>query len=41
MARAARAIRSAMQANSGALALRILRQGQQIFVAVTPTKTAG
>ncbi|WP_284945326.1 Do family serine endopeptidase [Acidisoma cladoniae] len=38
---AARAIRAAIHANSGALALRILRQGQPIFVAVTPAKTAG
>jgi serine protease Do len=38
---AARAIRAAMQQNGGALALRILRQGQPIFVAVTPTKAAG
>jgi len=38
---AARAIRTAVHANNGALALRILRQGQPIFVAVTPAKTAG
>jgi hypothetical protein len=37
---AAQAIRQAIKTNSNALALRILRNGQPIFVAVTP-KTAG
>jgi serine protease Do len=38
---AASAIRSALQGSGGAVALRILRQGQPIFVAITPDKTAG
>jgi serine protease Do len=37
---AAQAIRQAIKTNGNALALRILRNGQPIFVAVTP-KTAG
>ena len=38
---AASAIHKALHDNSGAVALRILRQGQPIFVAITPDKTAG
>lgn len=38
---AASAIRSALHNGGGAVALRILRQGQPIFVAITPDKTAG
>ncbi|HTI03509.1 MAG TPA: Do family serine endopeptidase [Acidisoma sp.] len=38
---AATAIRGALHDNNGAVALRILRQGQPIFVAITPDKTAG
>jgi serine protease Do len=38
---AASAIHNALHANSGAVALRILRQGQPIFVAITPDKTSG
>jgi serine protease Do len=38
---AASAIHRALQGNGGAVALRILRQGQPIFVAITPSKTSG
>jgi serine protease Do len=38
---AASAIHSALHDNGGAVALRILRQGQPIFVAITPDKTSG
>ncbi|GAB0118561.1 serine peptidase [Acidisoma sp. 7E03] len=38
---AASAIRSALHDGGGAVALRILRQGQPIFVAITPDKSAG
>jgi serine protease Do len=38
---AASAIHKALHDNSGAVALRILRQGQPIFVAITPDKTSG
>jgi serine protease Do len=38
---AASAIHKALHDNSGAVALRILRQGQPIFVAITPDKTPG
>jgi serine protease Do len=38
---AASAIRSALHESGGAVALRILRQGQPIFVAITPDKTSG
>ncbi|MCB8875140.1 Do family serine endopeptidase [Acidisoma silvae] len=38
---AASAIHAALQSGGGAVALRILRQGQPIFVAITPDKTAG
>jgi serine protease Do len=38
---AASAIHNALRQDSGAVALRILRQGQPIFVAITPDKTSG
>ncbi|GAB0113662.1 Do family serine endopeptidase [Acidisoma sp. C75] len=38
---AATAIRAALQNDHGAVALRILRQGQPIYVAITPDKSAG
>ena len=38
---AASAIRSALHDGHGAVALRILRQGQPIYVAITPDKSAG
>jgi serine protease Do len=38
---AATAIHKALHGDSGAVALRILRQGQPIFVAITPDKTSG
>jgi serine protease Do len=38
---AATAIHQALHDDSGAVALRILRQGQPIFVAITPDKTSG
>ncbi len=38
---AATAIHKALEGNSGAVALRILRQGQPIYVAITPDKSSG
>ena len=38
---AATAIHKALEGSGGAVALRILRQGQPIFVAITPDNTAG